>query len=357
MLLPTEPIGSIPRPKALIDAIHVCGSGADPRLEPLYDAAVRDTIECFAATRSPVISDGEQRKHRNFWTYSIDSLPNTSPDGFKIPVAAARGRRMPRLTTGPFRYSQSADQHLGFALSFARVPLKQAVISPSAMSLVYPDEGIAGYSREAFIEDLLHEHVREVRSCLDKRAYKVQIDFVEANLALRLDRTGVLLASFVDLNNLALSRFSDGEREHLGVHTCCVGDRATTHENGPDFAALIPGLFQLNVCSFYLGISQHVDRPGIFKLIRQHMKPDHRVFIGVTAPHAARVETPEEVRDRVIEAAHFIPPEQLGTTDDCGFAPFFDDAAISRDTAFAKIRARIQGTELASEILGGRSRG
>jgi len=354
MLLPTEPIGSIPRPRALIDAINACGCGNDPRLEPFYAAAVRDTIDAFAATRSPVISDGEQRKYPNFWTYSIESLPNMLPDGFKIPLAAARGRRMPRLAAGPFRYSESADQHLGHALSFARVPLKQAVISPSAMSLVYPDDGIAGYSREAFIEDLLHEHVREVRSCLDKRAYKVQIDFVEAQLALRLDRSGALLASFVDLNNLALSRFSDGEREHLGVHTCGVGDGAAGTDHGLDFAALLPSLFQLNVSSFYLGISQHPDRPAILKLIRQHMKSDHRVFVGVTAPDGPRVETAEDVRDRVIEAARFIPPEQLGTTDDCGFAPFFDDEGISRDTAFAKIRARIQGTELASEILASR---
>jgi 5-methyltetrahydropteroyltriglutamate--homocysteine methyltransferase len=354
MLLPTEPIGSIPRPKALIDAINVCGSGSDPSLESLYDAAVRDTIERFAATRSPVISDGEQRKYRNFWTYSIDSLPNTLPDGFKIPLAAGRGRRMPRLTEGPFRYAESADRHLGHAMRFARVPLKQAVISPSAMSLVYPDDGIAGYSREAFIEDLLHEHVREVRGCLDQRAYKVQIDFIEASLALRLDRSGILLASFVDLNNLALARFSDGEREHLGVHACCTVDGAAAHDVALDYAVLIPNLFQLNVCSFYLGISKHTDRPAILKLIRQHMKPDHRVFIGVTAPNDPRIETAEEVRDRVIEAARFIPPEQLGTTDDCGFAPFFDDRAISRDTAFAKIRARIQGSELACEILAAR---
>jgi 5-methyltetrahydropteroyltriglutamate--homocysteine methyltransferase len=113
-------------------------------------------------------------------------------------------------------------------------------------------------------------------------------------------------------------------------------------------------LLQLNVCSFYLGLSRHADRPAIFKLIRQHLKPDHRVFIGVTAPDDPAVETAEEVRDRVIEAARYIPPEQLGTTDDSGFAPFFDDDSISRATAFAKIRARIQGTELASAVLAGR---
>jgi 5-methyltetrahydropteroyltriglutamate--homocysteine methyltransferase len=83
------------------------------------------------------------------------------------------------------------------------------------------------------------------------------------------------------------------------------------------------------------------------------MKADHRVFIGVIAPIDPRVETPEEVRDRVLEASDYIPVEQLGTTDDCGFAPFCDDTSTTRDTAFAKIEARVRGTAMAASVLGG----
>jgi 5-methyltetrahydropteroyltriglutamate--homocysteine methyltransferase len=56
----------------------------------------------------------------------------------------------------------------------------------------------------------------------------------------------------------------------------------------------------------------------------------------------------------VVEAAEYIPAEQLGTTDDCGFAPFSDDTSTSRDTAFAKIQARVRGTALAAEMIAGR---
>ena len=90
----------------------------------------------------------------------------------------------------------------------------------------------------------------------------------------------------------------------------------------------------------------------MLKIIRQYLKPDQRVFVGVVAPIDPRVETPEEVRDRVLEAAEYIPVEQLGTTDDCGFSPFSDDTSTSRDTAFAKIRARVLGTALAAERAG-----
>jgi 5-methyltetrahydropteroyltriglutamate--homocysteine methyltransferase len=72
----------------------------------------------------------------------------------------------------------------------------------------------------------------------------------------------------------------------------------------------------------------------------------------VVAPIDPRVETPEEVRDRVLEAARYLPVDRLGTTDDCGFSPFSDDTSTTRDTAFAKIRARVLGTALAAKALG-----
>jgi 5-methyltetrahydropteroyltriglutamate--homocysteine methyltransferase len=66
------------------------------------------------------------------------------------------------------------------------------------------------------------------------------------------------------------------------------------------------------------------------------------------------VETPEEIRDRVLEAAEYISVEQLGTCDDCGFSPFCDDVTTTRDTAFAKIRSRVLGTAMAEQELGGK---
>ena len=112
MSIPTEPIGSIPRPLQLIDAVKTLGDHADPSLDPLYEEAVRDTIARFEATGSPVITDGEQRKYHNFWTYCVHGLANTAPDGFTIPFATGHVRHMPRLTAGPFRYKVYADRYL-----------------------------------------------------------------------------------------------------------------------------------------------------------------------------------------------------------------------------------------------------
>lgn len=351
MSIPTEPIGSIPRPAALIEAVST-RDHMDPALDTLYDEAIEDTVKRFEATGSPVITDGEQRKYHNFWTYCVHGLPNMAPDGFKIPFRAGHVRRMPRLTEGPFRYRVRANRYLEVAQRYARTPIKQAVISPSALSLLYPADGIPGYSRDQFIGDLLAEHETEVRLCLEEGAHKVQIDFTEGRLAIKLDPTGDLLTSFIDLNNLALSRFSVAERARLGVHTCPGGDRDSTHSADVDYAELLPSLFQLKVGSFYIALAGEEDRIRVLKIIRDCLKKEHRVFIGVVAPIDPHIETPEEVRDRILEAAAYIPVDQLGTTDDCGFSPFSDDTTTSRDTAFAKIRARVLGTDLAAKVLG-----
>jgi 5-methyltetrahydropteroyltriglutamate--homocysteine methyltransferase len=136
------------------------------------------------------------------------------------------------------------------------------------------------------------------------------------------------------------------------VHTCPGGDRDSTHSADVDYADVLPALFKMRVGNFYMALAGEPDRVRILQIVKQHLKPDQRVFVGVISPIDPHIESPYVVRERVLEAARYIPVDQLGTTDDCGFAPFSDDISTSRDTAFAKIRARIEGTALAARILG-----
>jgi methionine synthase II (cobalamin-independent) len=144
MIVPTEPIGSIPRPQKLITAFaqYEGGSLSKKEFESICSEAVRDTIEQFEATGSPVITDGEQTKP-SFATYPIHGLSNLNPDGVKIQFADGHVRQLPKLSSGPFRYITYASTYLQAAKKFTRIPVKQAVISPSALSLLYPPEGIA----------------------------------------------------------------------------------------------------------------------------------------------------------------------------------------------------------------------
>lgn len=334
MTLPTEPIGSIPRSPTL--------SG---------DEAIAETILLMEQTGSPVVTDGEQAKP-SFATYPITGMASLAPDGAIIPFADGHTRQLPRLTSGPFRYTTYADQYLRAAQRHTERPVKQAVIAPSAISLLYPADGIKGYSREEFLDDVVNEAEADIRRCLDAGAHVVQLDFTEGRLALKLDPSGGLLDEFIALNNRVLSRFSDAERARIGAHTCPGGDMDSTHSLDVDYGGLLPKLFTLLVGNFYLQLASEANPEQTLSIIAASLPEGARVFIGVTDPIDPRIETPEEVRDRVLLAARYLPADRLGTCDDCGFSPFADDTSTSRQLAFAKIRSRVKGTEMASDALG-----
>ena len=352
MSLPTEPIGSLPRPQALIDGMHAGASGAisPEALEALYDDAVLDTLRRFEATGSPVVTDGEQRKP-SFATYPIAGLTNLAPGGVTIPFEDGHTRQLPVITSGPFRYATQAWEYLDRAKGHTTLPLKQAVISASALSLLYPGDGIDGYPREAFIRDLVDNATDELRGILARGA-TAQIDFTEARLSLKLDPSGGLLSAFVDLNNQVLDGLLDDERARVGVHTCPGGDQDSTHSADIDYATLLPALFNLHLDRFFVQLASEADRPRVLGILGGLATGNRRIYVGVTDPISPRLETPDEVAERILEAARFIDPEHLGTTDDCGFAPFGDDTSTTRDLAFAKIAARVEGTAIASARLG-----
>ncbi len=353
MPLPTEPIGSIPRPVELIEGLKAFRAGdlSEETLDTMYDRALRATVDALEGTGSPVISDGEQAKP-SFLTYPVEGAPNLAPDGLEIPFEGGHKRQLPRLTDGPFRYQRYAVEYLERAQEYASVPVKQSVISASALSLLYPEDGIDGYPREAFLDDLVDEVERDIRRCLEAGAHAVQIDFTEGRLAVKLDPSKELLRDFVALNNRVLDRFSAEERRRIGIHTCPGGDRDSTHSADVDYAELLPLLFEMNAGRFYMQFASEEDPDRVLDIVAEHSREDQTVFLGVTDVNDPRVESPEAVRDMVLRAAEHLPVDRLGTTDDCGFSPFGDDQSTARRTAFAKIEARVTGTQMAADALG-----
>src|ERR1700723_2292694 len=129
MAIPTESIGSIPRPPQLIQALvsFQAGKIAPETLKEAYSEALTDTIGRLEQTGSPVLTDGEQTKP-SFATYPLSGLKNLAPDGVVIPFADGHTRQLPRLTYGPFRYAVHAQEYTQAARSYTSLPLKQAVI-------------------------------------------------------------------------------------------------------------------------------------------------------------------------------------------------------------------------------------
>jgi methionine synthase II (cobalamin-independent) len=378
-MIPTEPVGSLPRPTKLQKALadYDAGEITHEQLAREQDAACLDSIKRMEATGSPIVSDGEQRAS-SFATYPLtDTLAGTglaanlAADGQYFAIFTdGHHRQLPRLTGGPFKYKTYAADYLEKAMKMASKPLKQAVIAPSMLALLYPLEGeVPGYSREQFENDLCDECEKDIRRCFAAGAARVSIDFTEGRLACRNDPknpwTGRgMLGHFIELNNRVLDRFSAEERKNIGIHTCPGGDCHSTHSADVDYAELLPSLFKMNAGYFLIQAASEKDKERVYRLIGEHSRADANgvpqvCFIGVINPQNPRIETPQEVCDDLVLAAKYIPKERLGATDDCGFSPFSIDVKpkhgspdVARDIAFQKITARVEGTRMASEQLG-----
>jgi methionine synthase II (cobalamin-independent) len=377
--IPTEPVGSLPRPSTLQAAYAAYDEGKIDlaALEAEQDTAIRDSIERFEATGSPIISDGEQRSS-SFATYPItDTLAGTGlaenlgPGGqFFAIFADGHGRQLPRLTGGPFRYKRYAADSLRKSIGLAHVPMKQAVIAPSMLALLYPlKDEVPGYPREQFEEDLANECEKDIRGAFAAGAARVSIDFTEGRLATREDPrnpwTGAgLLPHFIELNNRVLARFTAHERAKIGIHTCPGGDRDSVHSADVPYNNLLPSMFQMNAGYFLIQLTSERDKDPVYRSIGEHLRDDadgvaQMAYIGVINPGNPRIESAEEVRDALVRASNFIPKERIGATDDCGFSPFSIDEKpnhgspdYARDVAFEKITHRVEGAKMAAEKLG-----
>jgi len=372
--IPTEPVGSLPRPSTLQAAYadYDAGNISKEDLESEQEAAVKDSIERYEATGSPIISDGEQR-WSSFATYPItDTLagtglaPNLGPGGqFFAIFADGHGRQLPTLTGGPLKYNHYAADSLAKSMVYATKPMKQAVIAPSMLALLYPlKDPVDGYSRDEFEEDIVQECVTDIRKAFETGAARVSIDFTEGRLATREDPrnpwTGAgLLPHFIELNNRVLENFSDEERQKIGIHTCPGGDRDSVHSADVPYNNLLPEMFKINAGYFLIQLASEREKDPIYESIGQHSREDQMCYIGTTVTQSPRPESPQEICDMLVRAADFIPKERLGSTDDCGFSPFSIDEKpnhgspdYARDIAFQKIAARVEGTRMAAEKLG-----
>ena len=378
MPIPTELVGSLPRPMKLQQAYADYDEGKITwqQLQAEQDAAAEDSIRRLEATGEPIVTDGEQRES-SFATYSItDTLAGTglaenlAGDGqFFAIFDDGHHRQLPRLTGGPFRYKTYASEFVEKNVKTATHPVKQAVISPSMMSLLYPLEGeLDGYSREQFLADVIDECEKDIRQCFAAGAVRVSVDFTEGRLANKNDSrnpwTGKnMLGEFIDLNNRLFERFTPEERRNIGIHTCPGGDCDSVHSKEVPYELLLEHMFDMNAGYFLIQCASEEDRESVYKLCGQYRRDDAAgvsqvCFMGVINPLSPEVETPEHVRDELLTAAEYIPADRLGATDDCGFSPFSRDVKplhgspdFARDIAMQKISARLEGARLASAEL------
>jgi methionine synthase II (cobalamin-independent) len=379
MPIPTELVGSLPRPMELQDAYEKYDQGQITweDLQALQDKSAEDSIRRLEQTGETAVTDGEQRES-SFATYPLTHTlagtglaPNLAGDGqFFAIFDDGHHRQLPRLTGGPFKYQTFASEFVEKNKKLTSHPVKQAVIAPSMLMLLYPlEDEIEGYSREQFLDDLVDECEKDIRKCFDAGAVRVSLDFTEGRLANKNDArnpwTGKdMLQSFIDLNNRVMDRFSAQERKNIGIHTCPGGDCDSVHSKEVPYEKLLNHMFKINAGYFLIQCASEEDRETVYKLCGENSRADadgvaQVCFMGVINPLSPDVESAEHVKNELVTAAKYIPVERLGATDDCGFSPFSRDVKpkhgspdFARDVAMQKIANRIEGARMASEELG-----
>ena len=289
MGIPTELVGSLPRPMKLQEAYEAYDQGQIDwaELQAEQDAAAEDSIRRLEATGEPIVTDGEQRES-SFATYPItDTLAGTgladnlAGDGqFFAIFDDGHHRQLPRLTGGPFRYKTFASEFVTKNRAIATHPVKQAVIAPSMLMLLYPlEEEIAGYSRDQFLADLCDEVEKDIRGCFDAGAVRVSIDFTEGRLANKNDSRNPwtnkdMLQEFIDLNNRVIDRFSAEERVNIGIHTCPGGDCDSVHSKEVPYEKLLSKMFQLNAGYFLIQCASERDRESVYRMCGEYSRDD-----------------------------------------------------------------------------------
>ncbi len=222
--------------------------------------------------------------------------------------ADGHNRPLPRLARGPFTYVNYAAESLAKSLPHAHRPMKQAVIAPSMLALLYPlRDPVEGYSRDDFEAALIDECEKDIRQAFAAGAARVSVDFTEGRLATREDPrnpwTGAgLLPHFIELNNRVMARFTPDERRSIGVHTCPGGDRDSVHSADVPYANLLPEMFTINAGYFLIQMASERDKDPVLALIGQHLRDDadgvaQTAYIGVINPQNPRVESPQEVAE------------------------------------------------------------
>ena len=291
----------------------------------------------------------------------MDGLANTAPDGFRIPVR----RRPHKADAAPHRRALSL-QGVGRPLTWrSRSATLMSRQAGGHLALgVEPD--VSGARDIRLHAGAVHRRsVARARNrgsrCLAKGAHKVQIDFTEGRLAIKLDPTGNLLNSFIDLNNLALSR----SRPRSGSASGCIPAPAATATPPTARGRLRRTVAEPVRAQRRKFLYRAGGRTGSAPRPENHPQAHQAGAADLCRRRLAdrpQIETAEEVRDRILEAAEYIPIEQLGTTDDCGFSrsamtPPPAATPPLQKSALACLGRRWRRTRLGAVDVSGRRRG
>ncbi len=360
----TDVVGSLLRPAYLktARADYEAGALSDQAFKQLEDRAVDEAIVLQERAGLAVLSDGEMRRYA-FYGHLIDAVEGFDKyGGWAIPFRDESGEELvlqrPVVVSKLRRKRHLCAEEFTYARARAKTPAKVTLISAQQAAAYYDAEkSKSAYATvDAYLADLVDILRSEIAELTRLGCGYVQIDspqytaLLDPQLREGYRRRGNdpdrLLDLAIEMDNAIIG---DQEGRHAGVqfglHLCRGNNQSKFYAAG-DYGPITKVFSKTKFDRFLLEFDDA--RSGGFEPLAE--TPEDRVVVlGLISSKRAALESKEELKRRVEEAARFVPLERLALSPQCGFASTLEGNLLGEADQEAKLRLAV---EVAREVWG-----
>ncbi|MCZ6840071.1 MAG: 5-methyltetrahydropteroyltriglutamate--homocysteine methyltransferase [Alphaproteobacteria bacterium] len=333
-LLPTAPVGSYPQPDWLIDRAQLLGHGPprvrardiwripEGHLEAAQDDATILAVRDMERAGLDIVTDGEIRResYSNRFATALDGVDIDTPGEV---INRSGGKTLVPRVVGPIRRVRPVQvRDVEFLRSITDKAIKMTVPGPFTLSVQVVDEHYGDEEALAIAyADAVGEEVRELFAA---GADIVQLD--EPWMQARPEQAKNIAVK-------AINRALAGATGVTAVHMCF--GYANMVKDKPSGYSFLPELEATEADQ----ISIEAAQPRLDLSILETLG-SKTIMVGVLDMADADAETPETVAERIRAALQHVPPERVIVAPDCGMK------YLSRELAFAKLSAMVEGAEI-----------
>lgn len=354
MVYRSDVVGSLLRPPYLVEARGALEAG---RLGPadfkrVEDRAVDEAIALQEAAGLDVITDGELRRYA-FFGHLVDALDGFDKfGGWAIPFRDERGEELVfkrPVVVEKLRWRRGmCAEEFTYLRARTKRPVKTTLISVQQAAAYYdPEKSKGAYpTRDAYLADIVDLTRREVEELIRLGCTYVQIDgpqyaaLLDPEIREGYRRRGSdpdrLIDATIEMDNAVIGQHPGIT---FGLHICRGNNQSKFYASG-GYDPIAAKVFRKTRFQRFL-LEYDDERSGSFEPLRQ-VPDDRAVVLGLVTTKKPRVESAEELRRRIQEAARYLPLERLALSPQCGFASTMEGNQISPEDQRRKLEVVVQ---------------
>ena len=342
-------VGSLLRPPSLLEARqkHEQGALTAAEFKFIEDRAVRDAVALQQDAGLDVVTDGEMRRYA-FFGHLVEALEGFDKyGGWSITFHDTEGHdstvQRPVVVDKLRWRRQMAVEEFTYLRGRTKRPVKVTLLSAQQAAAYYePDKSGGAYAtRDAYLADLVDFTRREIAELKRLGCEYIQIDAPQ--YAALLDETiregyrkrgsdpDKMLDACIELDNAIIEGHTGVT---FAVHICRGNHKSMFYASG-GYDRIAEKVFSRSRFDRFL-LEYDDERSGTFAPLR-HVPADRTVVLGLVSSKVPRLESRDELRRRIDEAATIIPLDRLALSPQCGFASTHEGNRLTPDDQRLKL--------------------